>query len=91
MAMHWKDVMQRFNLKSATEVWGTQDEIAFIVGLGMDTDTLPVRPWLDRRVVLDRKTLLKNYLKAAERRVRWDGINKQTCLLVAALLLDGHD
>ena len=84
--------MRQFGLKSAAEAWGTRDEIAFIVGLGVESEILPVRQVEQRwRVAPDRKTLLRNYMKAAERRERWGDINKQICLLVAALLLEGQE
>lgn len=92
MAINWKETIQRFNPKGASEVWQTQDEIAYIVALGIENEILPVRQSERRwRVAPDRKTLLKNYLTAAERRVQWEGMNKQPCLLVAALLLEGQD
>lgn len=70
-----------------TDIWQTQDEVAFIVGLGTHRNGSAYEPLADRTEHLSRKALLKNYIQAAVKRDRWDGINKRTCLEVAASLL----
>jgi len=79
-------MLTRLNDHGVDATWTTRDEIAFIVGLG--THCLGAHAgMMVRRVLPDRKTLLRKYIKTATQRQVWNEIDREACLEVAATLL----
>jgi hypothetical protein len=83
---NWKSMLTRLNDHGADATWVTKDEIAFIMGLGMHCQNAHAR-LSDQRMIPDRKTLLRKYLKAARHRQVWDELDREACLEMAATLL----
>ena len=68
------------NLNESDKESRTQYEIRFVIGLGT---------WKPEGSAMDRKELLKNYIKASMRRDDWCGMDEDRILETANRLLDG--
>lgn len=85
----WTSALNRVNAQGIDDTWATRDEVGFILGLGSHCEGAhsSLREWRIR----DRKTLLRQYIRAANNRVEWGAVDKEACVTMAATLLaDGE-
>lgn len=66
------------------EYWGTERELSYLPKIGLSH--LEVKRRLARGS-LSQKTLLQNYIRAAERRHNWGNINKKEVIAKAKHLI----